>query len=629
MRDRLRKDKPGSPAAKRKQTDRIRIPHSRRLAHAGLFCQDAGTLRASGTTQNPIAMPLLYRAAPLALLPLLVACASHPVAPAAGTAPASTAEPAVPAPAEAPTRPFPTKALEALLTAEFAAQRQHADITLQNYLEQARETRDPGVVARATTVAQVLNQPQSLDMAKLWTEVSPDAADAWYLLSLNALRQLRFDLAMPALEHLLQLQPEADLEQLFLAAIPATQVARDELFVQLGQLAKSHPDNAHLLFGQALLKAQSGKPAEALAITEQAHKLNPQGTQIILLNAKMLTELSRSKEAAELLGKALKAQPDSYNLRVNYARALIRSGNLNGAEREFQSLVDRLPQDEGLRLSLALIAYDNRHDAVARHELDVLRAGEGHADEANYYLGLLDLRQGNKEAAISNFEGVQPGPQYLPAQAEIARILVSQNQSDEARARLMQARALIPELSIPLLQLEAELLSESGQAETAWTLLDSALKDNPGNTQLLLSRAITAEKLERLDDFEADMREVLRHEPDNPSALNALGYTLANRTQRLDEAEAYIRRAHELKPDDPAIIDSMGWVKFKRGDVDGALDDLRRAYALFPDDEIAAHLGEVLWSSGKKDEARRIWTEALRQHPKSIHIPETRQRLDP
>lgn len=199
----------------------------------------------------------------------------------------------------------------------------------------------------------------------------------------------------------------------------------------------------------------------------------------------------------------------------------------------------------------------------------------------------------------------------------------------EARSRLAQARAQTPELRVPLLQLEAELLNEHDQPQAAWELLTAALAEQPTDTQLLLSRAMAAEKLNRLDDFEADLREMLRYEPDNPTALNALGYTLADRTARLDEAEAYIRRAFDIKPDDPAIIDSLGWVKFKRGDRAGALIELRKAYALFPDDEIAAHLGEVLWVLGHRDEARRIWAEALRQHPKSPHIPATRARLDP
>lgn len=568
-----------------------------------------------------------YRAASFLLTALLAGCALQPAATpftSVGTVTTSHSDPTL-----SPSRPFTTQTLEALLTAELAAQRQRPDITLSNYVEQARETRDVGIVARATTIAQVLNQPQRLEMAQLWTEVAPDSADAWYLVTLNSLRQLRFDIAITALDRLLVLQPEADLEQLFLTAIPVSQTARNELFSKLGELARTHPGNPHLLFGQALLKAQSGKPAEAMDIARRARRLRPQSTQITLLEAKMLTELDRNREAANLLQEALKPQPESHNLRLNYARALIRTGDMNGAEREFQTLVNKLPQDDSLRLSLALIAFDNHHDETAVRELDTLRNSEGHGGEAHYYLGMLALRQGKKSAALAAFEDVPPGPQYLPALAEISRLLVAGGQVDEARNRLAQARIQTPELRTPLYQLEAELLNEAGHPQAAWELLDAALKEHPEDPQLLLSRALAAEQLNRLDDFEADMREVLRYEPENSSALNGLGYTLINRTQRLDEGEGYILRAHALKPDDPAIIDSLGWLKFKRGDSKGALTELRRAYALYPDDEIAAHLGEVLWVSGQHDEARHVWSEALRQHPKSTHIPDTRQRLDP
>lgn len=571
---------------------------------------------------------MLPRLTALSLSLLLCACATRPVAPAAASAPAAPATAAAEE-KEAPTKPFPPRTLEALLTAELAAHRQRPDIVLNNYIEQAEITRDPGVVARATTIAQVLNQPQSLEMSQLWTEVAPDAPDAWFLYTLNSLRQLRFDLGLPALDKLLALQPEADLEQLFLAAIPASQPARDELSVKLQDLQKTHPDNAYLLFGQALLKAQSGKPAEALSIVQQARRLRPQSTPITLLEAKTLTELSRSREAADLLAGALQKQPGNASLRLNYARALLRAGDSKGAQREFQTLVAQQPQNDSLRLSLALVAFDNRDDAVAERELDALHDSEEHSDEARYYSGLLALRQNRPDVALAAFESVPPGNQYLPALAEIARMLAGQGKADEARSRLAQARTLTPELRVPLFQLEAELLNETGKPREAWELLSTALQEDPANPQLLLSRAMAAERLNQLDDFEADMREVLRYEPDNPSALNALGYTLADRTNRLDEAEGYIQRAHQLKPDDPAIIDSLGWVKFKRGDSSGALNDLRRAYSLFPDDEIAAHLGEVLWVTGQKDEARRIWAEALRQHPKSPHVPATRQRLDP
>lgn len=581
-----------------------------------------------------------YRTLSFLLPALLAGCAlqsvAKPVAAVSVAAPsASVANPATAKTevadedAPAPASPFSTGTLQSLLSAEFAAQRQRPDITLANYLEQARQTRDVGVVARATTIAQVLNQPQSLEMSQLWAEVAPDSADAWYLVTLNSLRQLHFDTAIPALDRLLVLRPEADLEQLFLAAIPAAQGARDELFIKLGALAKTHPKNPHLLFGQALLKAQSGQAGEALVLAHNARLLRPQSTQITLLEAKMLTELNRNGDAATLLQGSLKAQPDSLSLRINYARTLIRVGDINAAEREFQTLVNKLPNDPGLRLSLALIAFDNKHDEVAARELGILVNIEGHTNEAHYYLGMLALRQGKKADALAAFEDVQLSTQYLPALAEISRLLVAGGQADEASSRLAQARTQTPELRIPLYQLEAELLHEAGKSEAAWQLLNKALSDQPANPQLLLSRAMAAEQLDRLDDFEADMREVLRYEPENASALNALGYTLVDRTGRLDEGEGYIQLAYKLKPDDPAIIDSLGWLKFKRGDTSGALAELRRAYAIYPDDEIAAHLGEALWVANQHAEARRVWSEGLRQHPKSVHIPKARQRLDP
>lgn len=576
-------------------------------------------------------------AIPFILTPLLLACAARPplveTTPASIPATASTAatEPTKEAPAKAEPNygPFDRQTLTALISAELAAHRQRPDITLNNYIAEAKTTRDPGIVARATTIAQVLNRPESYDMAKLWTEVAPEASDAWYLLCLNSLLQQRFDVAVPAINRLLELQPDADLEQLFIAAIPATQPARDELFQQLLQLSQQHPDNAPLQFGLALLKAQSGKPAEALAFAHAARQRRPQSAQAVMLEAKLLTELGKSRDAANLLEHASKAIPGNQNLRLNYARALIRTGDSDAAEKEFQSLVDSFPQNEALHLSLALIAFDNKHDELAKLELEKLLQSEQLGDEAHYYYGLLATRQNDKETALKAFESISPGPHYLPAQAEITRLLIAENRIDEARLRLSEARAQLPDLAIPLYQLEAELLNEAKQPQAAVEMLTTALKEDGNNPQLLLSRAMSYEKLDKLDDFEADMRAVLRAEPDNPSALNALGYTLADRTSRLSEAEAYIRRAYDIKPNDPSIIDSMGWIKFKLGDTTGALDDLRRAYALFPDDEIAAHLGEVLWQLGQKNEARRIWVEALHQHPSSLHIPRTRQRLDP
>ncbi|MDP2226749.1 MAG: tetratricopeptide repeat protein [Moraxellaceae bacterium] len=571
----------------------------------------------------------------LSVLPLLVlaGCVSRPLA-AVDAKPILTSATAESAGAEATAaepefRPFPADTLEALLEAEFAGYRQRADIAFHQYTEQARRTRDPAVLARATTIAQLLGQAESLELAKLWTDIEPESPEAWYLLVLNTLRMQQFETLVPALDQLLALQPDADLEQVFVAASPASPAARAALSDSLRSVEEKHPDNPHLMFARALLQAQAGEREAAMATVKQARQLRPASPQINLLEAKLLTESGRNQEAASLLEAALKRRPESQSLRLNYARSLVRVNNLNGAEREFQTLVQRFPNEASLRLSLALIAIEARHDDIGRRELEQLIDHDEFADEANFYLGQLARRQGNADEAILAYERILPGPQFLQAQLEITRLLVAGKQLPEARRRLAEARAQLPELRLPLYQTEAEILSELKHHSDARQLLTQALAENPGNSQLLLSRALSAEREGRIDLFEADLRDILRTEPDNASALNALGYTLVIHTDRLDEAEAYIRRAHELKPDDPAIIDSMGWVKFKRGDVKGALVDLQRAYALFPDGEVAAHLGEALWVSGQRDEPRRIWTDVLRQHPVNEHILSTRKRLDP
>jgi tetratricopeptide (TPR) repeat protein len=141
------------------------------------------------------------------------------------------------------------------------------------------------------------------------------------------------------------------------------------------------------------------------------------------------------------------------------------------------------------------------------------------------------------------------------------------------------------------------------------------VKDNPQSYELLYDRAMAAEKLDKLEVLEIDLRKVIRMKPDYAHAYNALGYTLADRTDRLAEAKELIEKAYKLSPDDPFILDSLGWVYYRMGDTQSALKHLQDAYVSRSDPEIAAHLGEVMWSSGKHDEAQKIWRAALKENP--------------
>ncbi|HKJ75731.1 MAG TPA: tetratricopeptide repeat protein, partial [Gammaproteobacteria bacterium] len=174
-----------------------------------------------------------------------------------------------------------------------------------------------------------------------------------------------------------------------------------------------------------------------------------------------------------------------------------------------------------------------------------------------------------------------------------------------------------------------ELLRENGRLEEAVAVYTAALERFPDNAELLYARAMVAERLDRIDRLEEDLRRILANDPDNTQALNALGYTLADRTDRYQEAHELIRKAYEQAPDDPAVIDSMGWVLYRMGRNEEALKHLRRAYRLRADGEIAAHLVEVLWQTGREDEAREFAEQAREQFPEHELLKEVVQRLLP
>ena len=178
-----------------------------------------------------------------------------------------------------------------------------------------------------------------------------------------------------------------------------------------------------------------------------------------------------------------------------------------------------------------------------------------------------------------------------------------------------------------LVMIEAQLLSDRGLEQEVLAFLDEVLVDQPENIDLLYFRAMTGERFDRLDVLEYDLRRILEIDPENADALNALGYTLTDRTDRHEEALLLIEEALALKPDEPAFIDSMGWVQYRLKNYEVAIEYLRRALSLFQNDEVAAHLGEVLWITGEKTEAREVWNKALELAPESEILQDVMRRF--
>lgn len=522
---------------------------------------------------------------------------------------------------------FSEETLFALLTAELAGQRNRFDIALSNYVQQANATGDAGVAERAFRIAEYLGAEQAaLDSALIWARSAPSNIDAQRAAAVQLARAGRYDESMTYMEQVLQRQGDTHFDFLALSAAETDPDTRAGLLQGFDRLLSKNPDNSQLLFGKAILLQQDGRAEEALKLLEDSAASSNEVSPI-LLRARLLQSLGRGKEAMPILQKGIRNNPDDKRLRLTYARLLVEQDRLDDAKGEFAKLVQENPNDDDLRFSLALVCLEAEAWEEAIVYLEELVERRSHVDAAHYNLGRACEALSDNDRALQEYALVGPSNDYLPAQQRQAELLFAQQRSEEASARLAQARSAQPDYAIQLYLIEAEGLSNHRQVEAAWKVINEGLEQYPNDLNLLYTRAMLAEKRDDLAQLETDLRYIIQREPEHAMALNALGYTLADRTTRYEEARELIEKAHQLNPDDPAILDSLGWVNYRQGNLDEAERLLRQALEKFPDHEVAAHLGEVLWAQGKQRDARRVWRDALSATPDSPILRDTLLRL--
>ncbi|MCF3193694.1 MULTISPECIES: tetratricopeptide repeat protein [Pseudomonas] len=522
---------------------------------------------------------------------------------------------------------FSEDTLYSLLSAELAGQRNRLDIALDNYVTQAINTQDPGISERAFRIAEYLGADQAaLDTSLIWVKNAPDDIEAQRAAAIQLARNGRYDESLVYMEKVLQAKGDTHFDFLALAAIETDADTRAGLQKSFDSLLAKHPDNVQLIFGKALLMQQDGDAEGALKLLE---KNPPQNGEIapILLRARLLQSLNRGDEALPLLKKSVSQYPDDKRLGLTYARTLVEQNRMAEAKVQFASLVEQYPEDDELRFSLALVCLEGKSWDEAEGYLQELIERDSHVDSAHLNLGRIAEERDDPEGALVEYALVGPGSEYLPAQLRQADILISHGRGAEASKKLASARGAQPDYAIQLYLIEAETLAANNQTDRAWSTLQQALKQYPDDLNLLYSRAMLAEKRNDLDQMERDLRAIIKREPDNAMALNALGYTLSDRTTRYAEAKALIQQAYDLNPDDPAVLDSLGWVNYRLGNLDEAERLLRQALERFPDQEVAAHLGEVLWANGKQREAKKIWGTFLKENPDSPILRKTILRL--
>jgi tetratricopeptide (TPR) repeat protein len=559
----------------------------------------------------------------LLLCAALSACAATPPREPA-TAEESTA---APAPAiEPPERHIPQESLYPLLLAEFALRRREYDVAMAQYREQAALLRDPAVSAHTTHLAQFLQrEDEALEAVRLWVELEPDNVEANNTLATLLARKGQTPDALPHLAVVARAGRTANFPILLNGFGRLSPADQSRLVGGLGELAAELPDNVPLLIARALVDEELGQPGRALAKLEQAIKLDPEQQQAILLEARLLLEQGHKHPFARL-ERTLEAQPDNQRLRLQYARLLTQT-DMEAARAQFEILSAQAPRDGDLLFSLALINREMEDHITARAYLRQLLDLGQRVDEAHYYLGRSYEDEGKPKDAAAHYLAVEDGREFLSANRRLGLILLRDNQIQQCHAMFGEQRRKHPHRVEQLYAVEVDLLSEIGRSDAAMAVLNAALKELPESTPLQYTRSMLGEQQNNLALMESDLRAIIAREPDNATALNALGYTLANRTDRYQEAYELISRALQLAPGEPAILDSMGWVNFRLGNYETAIDYLERAYAAFPDPEVAAHLGEALWMTGREEAAMAVWRKALAQDAEHAVLRETLQRL--
>lgn len=573
-----------------------------------------------------------------ALLSLLAACSA---APTPVDAPASAAEPSGAAPVtanQASTSPepeqygtFTEEQLYQAIVSELSAQRGGLEQAGENYFDLAFETKDLSIIRRAVQFASANGDTNALlQLGLLWTEVSPDDPQPHFMLSIEFLEAGNYSQALSHMARVIDLGGEIDFSALAARTGDLQPPARARLIENLRALSREFTENYSLRFALVQLLAQNRQFEDALLELQLLIQLQGQDPMLTRLQSQILVSANDLTQARRVLRRGVRDWPEDRALRMSYARLLIQEQEFGAAREQFRSLVEREPEDWETWYSIALLDMEMENYAAAADSLERLLQVDQRADESRYYLGFVYAQMDELDTAIDYYRQVRIGTNnYLAAQQEATRLAVRLGRLADAHAWLQSQSRGQPRLEILFTTIESSVLIQAGHPEAAGELLATALNKYPNETDLLFARVLLSDSQGDQAASERDLRQIIRMQPEDSRALNHLGYMLADQTERHAEALELIERAIAVSPDDPAIIDSLGWAQYKLGRYPEALRNLRRAYALFPDHEVASHLGEVLWQMGREDEAVAVWEEALQERPDSELIADVMERFMP
>ena len=555
--------------------------------------------------------------------------------------------PAPPAPATPVEPGLSADLFYRILLGDVALQRGDVALAARAYVDAARATSDARLARRATEIA-IASRQRALvqDAAKLWAELDPAAERPKRVLAALAADDGKSG-AIPdsAADDELRARIERVLAD---AALSGPGVG--EVFMQINRLfsqqsdkravlslvrevAKPYPKTPEAHYAVALAAFAAGDDmaiaSEASDEIDRALELRQDWERAAVLKSEILGRKSDAS-ATRWLESFIAAQPGAKSAPGALAQRYVEQKRFVDARSLMQKLWDREPESRDLEFAVAAIALQMKDYPEAERLLgDLKRASYGEPGAIDLYLAQVaeDTKQYAK--AIERYQAITEGDRGWLAKLRIGAMYGKLGRVKEAQRWLDDLPAVTKEQRVQVRQAQAQVLRESGDDGGAYRVLVQGLEDHPDTPDLIYDLAMVAEKLDKVEEAESRLKRLVELKPDDAQALNALGYTLVDRTPRTDEGLALIERAHKLSPQDPFILDSLGWALYRKGRLDEAEQYLQQALAGRPDAEIAAHLGEVLWRKGERDKARALWKAQLDTNPDNAVLKETVKRLAP
>jgi tetratricopeptide (TPR) repeat protein len=516
-----------------------------------------------------------------------------------------------------------------LMAAELAGQRGQYAVALEGYMEAAKRVNDPRFAERAAKIAMYIKDSNKTDEAvSLWLRQDPGNLTARKIAALSALRSGNRQAAVDHLDAVLKIDP-AGFEKtvLELAGVLQRDGKSNFFYEVLDALAVKNPNQAVVYFVQSLLAMEAKNNALAEKKVQLALDIQPDWDKALIFQAQIAVFSGDLNKAKTLLRNGSLKYPENDKLKKLLAQVLIKATEYEAAGEVYQGIVAANPKDVESQIALALVHLQLNRDGKAEDIFKQLLDQPEWQNQASFYLAKIEEKREHTQKALAWFDKVTEGPLVFESAISAVSLLVKDKKFDEAESRLNVLSSQFPKQKLRIILMQAGLYGQQEQYEKAFKLLTDALVDQPDQKDLLYTRALTAERLNKTDVLESDLKKILAKYPDDAEALNALGYSLLDSADRYAEAEKYLQHALQLQPNEAVIMDSFGWLQFKLDRLEQALDYLDRAYAKQQESEIAAHLAEVLWVLGRKEEARKVFNQAIKKAPEDEYLLDFKKRI--